>query len=304
MGATQSRHTAILTSHRESHAMRTLLSVLAASTMLALASPAFADDYVMMKVNNTDITKSEVEAMWAGLFPPSQAPAFDAIKPEMRDKVLRGIMTEKLLAAEGNKAGLDKSPEVTKQLEEAKNKLVIKALLDQKTGDVVTDADLKKEYDSMVADMRDEKEVRARHILVASEKDAKDAKAQIDGGKKFEDVAKEYSKDPGSAKQGGELGYFTKDKMVKEFADAAFKLKKGEVSDPVKSPFGWHVIQVEDIRKVQAPTFNEAKDTLKARLQEKKLNEYIKSLVKTANVTVYDTKGQEVKFSKDMPDKQ
>lgn len=281
--------------------MRHLLSTAAVALTLALATPAFADDYVMMKVNNTDVTQSEVNGMWAGLFPPGAAPSLDSVKPEMRDKILRGIMTEKLLQAEAEKSGVDKSPEVQKQLEDIKKKLVVKAFLDQKTGDMITDADLKREYDAMVASLRDEKEVRARHILVPTEKEAKDVKAQLADGKSFDEVARDYSKDPGSAKQGGDLGYFTKDKMVKEFAEAAFKLKKGEVSEPVKTAFGWHVIKVEDVRKVTPPTYNEAKDMLRARLQDKKLAEYIKGLVKTADVKLYDAKGKELKFSKDIP---
>ena len=143
--------------------------------------------------------------------------------------------------------------------------------------------------------------MRARHILLPSEAEAKDAKKKIDGGKSFEDVAREYSKDSGSAKQGGDLGYFTKDKMVKEFADAAFALKKGEVSAPVKSPFGWHIIKVEDSRKLPVPTFAEAKEELRAKLQEKKLNDFVAGLVKGADVKVFDAKGKEVPFSKNIP---
>ena len=280
--------------------MRYLHSTAAAAAILAFASPVLADDYVMMKVNNTDVTQSEVENMWAGLFPPGAAPAFDSVKPAMRDKLLRGVMTEKLLLGEAEKAKLGESAEVQKQLADLKKKLMVKALLDQKTTDMISEADLKREYDSLVASMRDQQEARARHILVATEKEAKDVEKQLADGKSFEEVARDYSKDPGSAKQGGDLGYFTKDKMVKEFADAAFKLKKGEVSQPVKSQFGWHIIKLEDIRKVTPPTYNEAKETLRARLQDKKLGDYVKSLVKNADVKLYDAKGKELKFSKDI----
>ncbi len=154
--------------------MRHLLSTVCVAAALAFAAPAFADDYVMMKVNNRDITESEVTQMWTSLFPPGQAPALDSVKPDMRDKILRGIMTEKLLAAEAEKSGIDKSPEVEKQLADIKKKLVVKNFLEQKTADMITDADLKREYDGMVTAMRDEKEVHARHILVPSEKEAKD----------------------------------------------------------------------------------------------------------------------------------
>ena len=281
--------------------MRHLLSTVAALGLLAFAAPALADDYVMLKVNKQDVTNSEVAEMWAGLFPPGAAPDLETVKPEMRDKVLRGIVTERLLLEQAEKAGLEKSAEVQKQLEELKKKLVVKALIEQKTADIA-EADLKREYDALVAKLRDEKEARARHILVASEKEAKDVEKLLAEGKKFEDVARDYSKDPGSAKQGGDLGYFTQERMVKEFSDAAFKLKKGEVSEPVKSQFGWHIIKLEDIRKVTPPTYNEAKDALRARLQDKKLGEYIKGLIKNAEVKLYDAKGKEQKFSKEIPE--
>lgn len=279
--------------------MRRFLFALTATTALAVAAPALADDYVLMKVNSQDVTKSEADAMWQGLFPAGQVPDLASVKPDMRDKILRGIMTERLLYSEALKQGVDKSAGVQKDLEDVKRKLVVKHFLDARTAEV-TDADLKREYDALVLKMRDEKEVRARHILVANEADAKEVIKKIEGGKSFEEVAREYSKDPGSAKQGGDLGYFTKDKMVPEFATAAFALNKGEISKPVKSQFGWHVIKVEDNRKVTIPTFNAVKEQLRQGVMEKKLNDYIRGLVKTADVKVFDAKGKEQAFEKDL----
>ena len=272
------------------------------AALLTFSAPVFADEYVMMKVNNQDISSAEVQHMWEGLFPQGQAPAFDTTKPEMRERILRAMMAEKIIYGEAIKQGVDKSDKLQKELEDVKKKLVVRTFLDSKTADMVTDADLKKDYDTMIANAKDEKEVHARHILLASEADAKEAKKKIDAGKSFEDVAKDFSKDAASAKQGGDLGYFTKDKMVKEFADAAFAMKKGEVSGPVKSSFGYHIIKVEDVRKVVQPTFNEVKDQLKAKEQEKKLNDYIGGLVKSADVKVFDAKGKEMPFNKNLPD--
>lgn len=281
--------------------MRISRPALLFSLLVVASSPALADDYVMMKVNNTSITSSEFKAVLESQFPPGQAPAVESLKPEQRDALLRGLMTQSLLLAEVDKSGIEKTDAVQRQLVEVKKMVLIKAFIAQKAGDAVSDADVKKAYDEMVSAKRDQKEIHARHILVASESEAKDAKKKIDGGKSFEDVAKEYSKDPGSAAQGGDLGYFTPDRMVKEFSDAAFKLKKGEVSDPVKSPFGWHIIKVEDIRKVEAPTFNEVKEPLRQQLQGKKMEDYLKGLTKNADVKVFDDKGKEVKFSKEAP---
>lgn len=278
--------------------MRRFLLALAVTTALASTALA-ADDYVLMKVNNQDVTKTEVDRMWSGLFPAGQAPDLSAMQPEMRDKILRGIMTERLLLDEALKQGVDKSPAVQKDLEEVKRKIIVKHFIEAKTPEI-SDAELKSEYDKEVLRMKDQKEVRARHILVETEADAKDAKKKIDGGKSFEEVAREYSKDPGSAKNGGDLGYFTKDKMVPEFANAAFAMKKGQVSNPVKSNFGWHIIKVEDTRPVQIPTFNEVKENLRQNIQDRKLEEFIRGLVKGATVTVYDDKGKEQPFSKEL----
>jgi peptidyl-prolyl cis-trans isomerase C len=278
-----------------------LLKTVSMIALLACATPAFAEEYVMMKVNNQDVTSAEVARVWEGLFPPGQAPDFTKVDDAMRERVLRAVMAERILLGEATKAGVDKTESFTRELEDIKRKQMVRVFLEAKTADMITDSDLKKEYEADIAKLKDEREVRARHILVPTEDEAKAAKKKLSEGKSFEDVAKELSKDPGSAKQGGDLGYFTRDKMVKEFADAAFALKKGEVSAPVKSPFGFHIIKMEDSRKVKAPTFNEVKDQLRARLQEKKLNDYVEGLVKAANVKVFDAKGKELDFEKDLP---
>ncbi len=270
--------------------------------LLAFSAPALADEYVMMKVNGQDISSSDMQRMWEGLFPEGQAPAFDSVKPDMKERLLRGAMAEKILYAEAVKQGVDKSEKVQRELADVKNKLVVRTFLDTKTADMISEADLKKEYDALAAASKDEKEVRARHILLATEADAKEAKKKLDAGKLFEDVAKDFSKDAGSAKSGGDLGYFTKDKMVPEFANAAFILKKGEVSGPVKSTFGYHIIKVEDTRKVTIPAYAEMKEQLRAKLQDKKLNDYIGGLVKSADVKVFDAKGKEIPFDKNLPE--
>ncbi len=268
--------------------------------LLTCATPALAADYVMMKVNGQEISSADAKKFWEGLFPAGEAPAFDGVKPDVRDKVLRGMMAEKLILAEATAKGVDKSDAVVKQLEDMKKKLVVKSFLDSKTAEMITDADLKKQYDAIVAVNKDEREVRARHILVPTEAEAKDVRKKLDEGKKFEDVAKDFSKDPGSAKNGGDLGYFTKDKMVKPFADAAFALKKGEISQPVKSDFGWHIIKAEDSRAVKPPAFAEVKEQIRNKLQQEKLNEYVGGLVNAADVKVFDAKGKEVAFEKNL----
>src|SRR5258705_2132051 len=110
--------------------------------------------------------------------------------------------------------------------------------------------------------MGNEQEVPARHILVPTEDEAKAILAEVKKGTDFAELAKQKSKDPGAAAEGGDLGYFGKSQMVPEFAEAAFKMKKGEVSDPVKSQFGWHIIKVEDKRTKPVPAFENVKDQI------------------------------------------
>lgn len=273
--------------------------LLGTPAMAATETTNPADDYVMLKVGNQDVTAQEVNRMWAGLFPAGMAPDLNSITPDAREQILRGVMTERLLLNEALKQGVDKSDTVQKELDEIKRKLVVRHFLEAKTSDI-DDKDLQGDYNALVKDMRDEQEIRARHILVATEKEAKQARKEIDGGKSFEEVAKASSKDPGSAAEGGDLGYFTKDKMVKEFADAVFKMKKGEISAPVKSSFGWHVIKVEDVRKATVPTFSEVKEGLRSKAQEKRLDSFIRGLVARADVKLYDAKGKELPFDKNI----
>ncbi len=255
-------------------------------------------DYVLLKVGSEDIRSSEVEEIWKSLVPAPDAPAFNKVDAKIRDNVLRGIIAERMLYNEATKQAIDKSAEVAQQLEVLRKKLVVKQLLQSKTQDVVKDEDIKREYDRMVAKNKDEQEVRARHILVATEKEAAAIKARLNKGEAFEKLAGETSKDPGSAKEGGDLGYFTKDKMVKSFADAAFKLSKGQVSDPVKSDFGWHIIKLEDKRNVAPPAFADVKEQIKTGLQEKALNTYVEQIIGKSDVKLFDASGKELPFEK------
>ncbi len=279
-----------------SRSFRLLTATFLASA--AFAAAAVANDYVMLKVNNDNITAAEVDGSWKTLFPEEGTPSFADVDEKIRQNVLRGMASERLLYAEAVKQGVDKSEDVQRQLEELRKKVIVKNFLEAKTADMVKESDLKAEYDKVTAQLKGKEEARARHILVASEEEAKKIAERIAKGEAFEKVAGEVSKDPGSAKQGGDLGYFTEDKMVPEFAKAAFALKKGEVSKPVKSQFGWHVIKLEDKRKVAPPTYSEVKPQLKAMLQEKALSTYVEQLLNKSTVKYYDAKGKEIPFEK------
>jgi peptidyl-prolyl cis-trans isomerase C len=162
---------------------------------------------------------------------------------------------------------------------------------------------LRKAYDELKAQRKDVEEVRARHILVATEQEAKDLIAQIEGGKSFEDLAKQHSKDTGNKNAGGDLGYFTKEAMVKEFSDAAFKMNKGETSKtPIKTQFGWHVVRVEDKRIQPMPPFEQVREALAVEERRKILNELVDAWKKSSNVEQFDINGKPL--AKDEPKKE
>jgi peptidyl-prolyl cis-trans isomerase C len=173
-----------------------------------------------------------------------------------------------------------------------RNRLLMDELL-QKTGKAaLTDQALRDTYQEAVKQMGDEEEVRARHILVENEDEAKAIAADLKKGANFEELAKTKSKDPGAAAQGGDLGYFTKDQMVPEFSEAAFKLTKGQISDPVKSQFGWHIIKLEDKRKKPAPEFDAVKPQLEAYVTRKAQAEFVSKLREGAKVERLDKKDE------------
>jgi peptidyl-prolyl cis-trans isomerase C len=149
-------------------------------------------------------------------------------------------------------------------------------------------------YDEAVRSLAGQEEVRARHILVEGEDEAKAILEQLKGGADFATLAKEKSKDPGAA-EGGDLGYFTKDQMVPEFADVAFKMYPGQLSNPVKTQFGWHVIKVEDRRTKQPPEFDKVKDQIEAFLTRKAQTDFITKLRQNAKIERLDKPAEQNK---------
>jgi peptidyl-prolyl cis-trans isomerase C len=268
----------------------TRAGVLAAAAILAFAlptTPTFAQgDQVVAKVNGADIRESDLTAAEEDIgqnLPP--------LSPEAKRDYLVAYVADIMLvakAAEGKKLG--DSADFKRKLDAARNKLLMEALLTVEAKSAVTDAAMRKVYDDAIKQMAEEKEVQARHILVETEDEAKKIAADLKQGGDFAAVAKEKSKDPGSKDQGGDLGYFGKDQMVPEFAEAAFKLGKGQISDPIKTQFGWHVIKVEDQRAKQPPAFDQVKDQLETFVARKAQAELIQKLRGEAKIERLDKK--------------
>jgi peptidyl-prolyl cis-trans isomerase C len=263
---------------------------------VAVVAEKLADnskDFTIIKMGAEEIKNSDVISTWKGLFPGGAAPDFNGFDENVRQNVLRGLVSEKLIYAEAVKAGVDKDPEVKKRIATVEKQVIMQNFMESKAKTLVTDDQLRAVYNTKLAAAKGQEELKARHILVASEDEAKKLSAQIKKGGDFEKIAKEKSTDKGSGANGGELGWFTKEKMVPEFADAAYKLKKGEVSEPVKSEFGWHVIKLDDRRQLQIASFDEMKEMMKSELANKAVQGYVEGLLKGANVKYFGADGKE-----------
>lgn len=271
-----------------------LAAVIAAglgAALLPSVSLAADADPVVAVVNGEKIKRSELEAMKAQVgqqIPQLAAMPLEAVFEGLLDRAI----DQRLLAAAGKKAGLEKDPQVIKQLEQIRQELIQRAFLQNAVEKRLTDARLKEAYDQMVKEMPEEDEIKARHILLDSEEAAKDVIAQLDKGADFAKLAEEKSTGP-SGPRGGDLGWFTKGTMVPEFSEAAFTLKAGDVTKtPVKTQFGWHVIKVEERRKAQPPSFEDSKEDLRAQLAEETVAEVLADLRKDAKVETFGLDGK------------
>lgn len=208
--------------------------------------------------------------------------------PQKRASLLEFLIDNQLFAEAAEKDKLDQSADFQTRLTYLKRRALRELYFEKviKTG--VTDADARKIYDEQVKLLKPEEEVSARHILVDTEAEAKALKEKIDKGADFSQLAKENSKDPGSKDDGGNLGYFGHGQMVPQFEEVVFKLKKGEVSDPVKTQFGWHLVKLEDRRVKQPPAFEIVKDRIIQSLLLRKAQQTAVSLRSGAKVDVVD----------------
>ena len=252
----------------------------------AFAVPAFAQGKVLAKVNGVMITEADTklaEDDLAGSLPPN-------VEGAARQLYLVDYLIDlKLLALAGEKQKLGEGEEFARRMAYARDRALMEKLLIGVGSTAATDAAMKAFYDEQVKALPIETEVRARHILVDTEEAAKAAVARLTAGEDFAKLAAELSKDPGSGKEGGDLGYFTKDRMVPEFAEAAFKTEPGKVSGIVKSQFGYHIIKVEDRRDKKPPGFDLVKDQIAKFLTQRTQEETVTKLRADAKIERFDT---------------
>lgn len=205
---------------------------------------AWAGDEVAT-VNGQPISKAAFQEAVAGL-PPHMQDRVSTL--EGREALLDDLITQEVLLQESRRAGVDKDAAVQKQLENIRRQILIQAVIQKIADTDVTDEKVAAYYKEHKAEFQ---QVRASHILVDTEEQAKDVKRRVVKGGEFAALAKELSTDPSAQDNGGDLGFFRKDQMVKPFADKAFAMKVGEISDPVKTEFGYHIIKVSEIKDAE-----------------------------------------------------
>ncbi|MEY3122940.1 MAG: hypothetical protein RI993_1765 [Pseudomonadota bacterium] len=232
------------------------------------------------KVNGVAIPQARLDLMIKAAVAQGQ-PDSD----EMRNALRENLIAEEILAQEAIKKGLDRDSDVKTQIDLARQAVLIRAYqADYIRSNQISEAELRKEYDAVKAQMGDQ-EYNARHILVETEKEAKDIIAQIKKKVPFAKLAKDHSIDSGSKEKGGELGWTSSAVYVKPFADALQNLKKGQMTQqPVQTSFGWHVIQLDDVRKATPPSFEEVRQNMEQRILQRNFAATVEALRKEANV--------------------
>ncbi len=269
-----------------------LLAASLALLLAAAAAPAAAQDKdpVVAKVNGIEIHQSDlaIAEEEAGQIPP--------MSPDAKKDYLVQFMADTLLVANSAEAKkMADTPAFKRRIAFARDKLLMGEMLQSVGKAALTDEAMHKVYDDAVKQLGTQQEVHARHILIRAaagdDKASKEAEDKIKAiivrlkkGEDFEKLAKELTEDPSGKANGGDLGYFTKEQMVPEFSETAFKLEKGQISEPVKTQFGWHVIKVEDKRAKEPPKFDEVKSQIENFVTRKAQAELVQKLRAEAKI--------------------
>ena len=260
-----------------------LVGGLALSGLLSIPT-VMAAGKVLAKLNGAEITADDVKLAESEI-----GNNLGNVPPDQRLSILvEYLMENRLMASAADKEGLGSDPSMVARADYYKARAMKDIFFEKKIQGAVAEADAKAIYDKQVAAMPPVEEVRASHILVEKKEEADDIETKLKAGGDFAALAKEKSKDTGSGANGGDLGYFAKGQMVKPFEDAAWALKSGEVSAPVQSQFGWHVIKLVDKRNRPAPAFDSVKDRIISSLMQRKAEEVIGALRKDAKIEYVD----------------
>jgi len=244
---------------------------------------AGAQERVLAKVNGKTITDIDMKLAEAEI-----GSDLGSLPEATKRRVLIEFLIENQLfadAAEGQKLGT--GPGFDERMQYWRRRALRDAYFDKSVRATISDADAQVFYNSQMGTLKSD-EVRARHILVDSKDRAREVYEKLAHGSDFAQLAKEYSKDPGSKDQGGELGFFGRGQMVPQFEEVAFGLKKGEISEPFESQFGWHIVRIDDRRQRAAPAFEAVKERVVASMIHKRAQQVAADLRSKAQIEYID----------------
>jgi len=279
-------------SRSTSHVLPSRIGRTLASLVLALSVSAGAAGFVSAQetsevvgtMDGKPITRQDLDLTLTDL-----QDQLGQVPPEGRDAAaLTALIDIRALAEKAEEAGLDETEDFRSRLEFMRQRALHNAYFRTEVLDKITDEDVRARYDKEIAATSPENEVRARHILLASQEEAKAVIAELDNGADFDTLAKEKSTGP-SGPNGGDLGYFARGSMVPEFEEAAFALEVGKYTEePVQTQFGWHVIKVEDKRAAQPPAFAQVEGQIRSVLVRERYFELLTELRGQADVEISD----------------
>ncbi len=251
-------------------------------------APAPPGDPVLARVDGMEIRQSDLEAELQRLPPELRAVPVQVIQPLLLDQ----LITQKALVAAARAAGLERDAEVAARLRRAAEETLQQALLMREVQPLLTEEALRTRYDREAAARPQEEEIRARHILLPTEAEARTALAEVRRpGADFAEVARRRSTDPGG-RNGGDLGFFKRGDMIAEFEQAAFALQPGQISaNPVRTQFGWHIIRLEERRSVPAVSFEESREQLRQAAFEEGVNAAVERIRAAARIERLDGGG-------------
>ncbi len=273
-------------------------SLAAFGLLLGLAAPALiasaaaqeeqtdSGQALIATVDEKEITQNDVSAFIASLPPQTQQLPRERLLP----LVIQELINTKILVKLARREGLHEGSEFKRQIDSATEQILRQIFLEQLSESALSDAAIQNYYDENIVSVEGDVEVRARHILLETEEDAQAVVEDLKGGADFEQLARDRSTGP-SARAGGDLGYFARESMVAPFAEAAFAMDIGEVSEPVQTQFGWHVIKVEDRREVAPPPLDEVRDEVSRQLFREAVDSAISGEREKSEIVLYDALG-------------
>lgn len=248
---------------------------------------------VVAKVNGEEIYQSELEQKLRGIFDVSgedvKTPSIDNLPKEVLDVLIKETYLDKKIAKLAKSSEIAKDKEVQQRIAEAQNRILRNAYIKFLVSKEVTDQKVSEKYAEVSSSLAGKKEYHVYHIVVKSKSDAEKLRKDLTAKKKaikFADAAKKFSLDKESSDRGGELGFVLEDNMIKEISDAIQSLKENEVSTPIQTKFGWHLVKFSEIREAQSLPFDSVKQNIREQLEQDKINEIESSIVKDAKVEI------------------